>query len=254
MINRNLLAIGLTGPLVLAAGCSGGPAASGDGAPEGGGGSSGPALSTVLLLGDSVAAGQALPMAEAFGASGVEFTSIASDGGGNVVGPFSEKNWEELPDRIASAEADAVVYQITTYDWGTREEQREGYAKLADTVVDSGSDLFLVTMPPIEPDDFYAPHMEDLDRTAEVAGEVAESSDGVELLDAEEVWGEEFQRTREGEPDRSSDGIHTCPQGAARFTRWVLDELAGSYPGFAPADPEEWANTGWSGDERFSGC
>ncbi len=246
--------MGLIGPLVLAAGCSGGPAASEDGPSDAAGGSSGPTLSTVLLIGDSVAAGQALPMAEAFEASGVEFTSIASDGGGNVVGPFSEENWKDLPEQIASAEADAVVYQITTYDWGSREQQRDGYERLAATVADSGADLFLATMPPIEPDDFYEPHMEDLGRTAEVAGEVARSSDGVELLDAGEVWGDAFQRTRDGEPDRSSDGIHTCPQGAARFTRWLLDELAEPYPGFTPADPEEWANTGWSGDERFSGC
>ncbi|WP_017559340.1 SGNH/GDSL hydrolase family protein [Nocardiopsis baichengensis] len=255
MINRPILIAGLVGPLLLSVGCSGGSSASEDaGAPEGADASAGPGLSEVLLLGDSVAAGQALPMAEAFDASGVEFVSEASDGGGNVVGPFSEKNWEELPDRIADADPDLVVYQVTTYDWGTADEQREGYGKLLTTVTDQGADLVFVTMPPIKPDDFYRPHMDQLERTSEIAGQVADSSGDARLLDAGEVWGDEYQRARDGEPDRSEDGIHTCPQGAARFTQWLLEELSDAYPGFTPAEPDEWADTGWSADERFKGC
>ena len=56
------------------------------------------------------------------------------------------------------------------------------------------------------------------------------------MLDAAEVWGSTYRRTRDGKPDRSADGIHTCPQGAARFTSWLLAELADSFPGFIPAD------------------
>jgi hypothetical protein len=68
------------------------------------------------------------------------------------------------------------------------------------------------------------------------------------------VWGDTYQRVKDGKPDRSPDGIHTCPQGAARFTNWLLKELAKLYPGFTPASPESWANTGWSADKHFKAC
>lgn len=246
--NQMTLPAALAALGALAAGCS----ASASEAPEP------PAadeLSPVLLLGDSVAAGQALPLGEAFAASGVRFQSLASDGGGNVVGPFSEEQWETLPGEIAAAEPAVVVYQITTYDWGSEQEQRAGYERLLSTVDDAGAELVMVTMPPIEPDDFYRPHLPDLERTADVAGAVADASGGrAVLLDASEVWGDAYQRTRDGSADRSTDGIHTCPQGAARFTHWLLGELAERHPGFTPAPGEDWANTGWAGDERFAGC
>ncbi|PRX97988.1 SGNH/GDSL hydrolase family protein [Allonocardiopsis opalescens] len=251
----------LTGLLALTALTAGCSAAATSDAPAGGaassaaGASADHGLSRVLLLGDSVAVGQALPMADAFAASGVEFESIASEGGGNVVGPFAEEQWAELPGEIAAAEPAVVIYQITTYDWGTEEEQRTGYERLLSTVAETGADLVFVTMPPIEPDDFYRPHMSELARTADVARAVAEDSDGrAHFLDAGAVWGDTYQRTRDGRADRSTDGIHTCPQGAARFTDWLLTELAGRYPGFGPAPAEQWANTGWSADEHYNGC
>lgn len=200
---------------------------------------------TVLFAGDSIAAGLSAPLTEAFAASGVRFRSIASEGGGNVVGPNAESTWATLPDAIAETAPAVVVYQITTYDWGTAQEQQDAYTRLAQTVTEAGATLVVVTMPPIRPDDFYAPHLADLARTADVAGAVP----GVHLRDAGEVWGAEFQ------PDgRSSDGIHACPQGAARYTTWLLRELATLWPGFTPAAPETWANTGWSADKRFIGC
>lgn len=212
-------------------------------------------LPKVLFLGDSVGQDVALPLAEAFEASGDEFESLASEGGGNVVGPFSEERWETLPEEIGSAEAGLVIYQITSYDWGDEEEQREGYERLLSTVTEAGAELVFVTMPPIEPDDFYEPHMADLDRAPEVARSVAEGSDGLaNVLDAAEVWGDTFQEARDGEPDRNPDGVHTCPQGAARLTHWMLDELGAMFSGFTPPAPEEWADTGWSEDARFGAC
>jgi hypothetical protein len=74
------------------------------------------------------------------------------------------------------------------------------------------------------------------------------------LLDATEVWGDTFQQVRDGLPDRSSDGIHTCPQGAARFAAWLVDELAELHPGLAPSEPQEWVDAGWATDDRFLGC
>nr|BFF19027.1 hypothetical protein GCM10025730_25480 [Promicromonospora thailandica] len=212
-------------------------------------------LSDVLLLGDSVAAGEALPLDAALAAAGVTLESRAADGGGGVVGPLAEATWADLPGAVAAAGPDVIVYQLTTYDWGTEQEQRAGYERLVRTASGAGADLVLVPSPPIRPDDFYAPHLGELDRAERVAREVAAASAGRALyLDSAPVWGDTYRRVRDGLPDRSSDGIHTCPQGAARFAAWLVDELARRYPGFTPADPAEWTDAGWAADARFTGC
>lgn len=210
---------------------------------------------SVLFLGDSVAEGEALPLTAAFKTTGVDFTSIAADGGGNVVGPFADKNWADLPGRITAVKPTVLVYQITTYDWGTEAEQKAAYRKLVDTASGDGAKVVFVTMPPIKPDDFYRPHMADLTRTGDVAKSVAAASAGkATVLDSTEVWGPTYQQTKDGRKDRSEDGIHTCPQGAARFTNWLLNGLTGVLPGFTPPAAETWANAGWAGDKRFQGC
>jgi hypothetical protein len=122
-----------------------------------------------------------------------------------------------------------------------------------------GVDLFFalvfVTAPPITPDDFYRPHLADLDRTRDIARTVAAGSSGqAAVFDANAVWGDAYQQVRDGKADRSTDGIHTCPQGAARFANWLLTQLATLFPGFTPAAPQSWANAGWSADARFKGC
>jgi hypothetical protein len=215
----------------------------------------GEGLSNVLFLGDSIAMGEALPLTEAFAASDVHFKSLASEGGGNVVGPFSDKRWQKLPKEITSADPSLVIYQITTFDWGSQKEQQAAYRKLVTTVTGAGAKLIFVSMPPIKPDDFYKPHMAELERAGSAARAVAKASSGEAfMLDASAVWGSAYQQKKNGKPDRSADGIHTCPQGAARFAAWLLDELAGRFPGFTPADPQSWANTGWADDKHFKGC
>ncbi|MEV6825072.1 SGNH/GDSL hydrolase family protein [Amycolatopsis sp. NPDC051102] len=240
--------LGVAGLLLLTTACSGGTTTTGAPAPASG---SGPGK--VLFLGDSVAVGEALPLAAAFKASGVDFQSMAADGGGNVVGPFSEENWRKLPGQITAAHPAVVVYQLTTYDWGSREEQQAAYGKLSTTVTGAGAKLVFVTTPPIKPDDFYQPHLADLNRAPEVARAIA-SAGKATVLDAGTVWGSTYQQVKDGKADRSADGIHTCPQGAARFTSWLLAELAKLFPGFVPAPAQSWANTGWSADNHFTGC
>ncbi|MEV4641823.1 SGNH/GDSL hydrolase family protein [Actinoplanes sp. NPDC049548] len=254
MTKTSSLALGLCGLLLLTTACSGqstdAPAGSRPAAAA-----ASPGMSKVLLLGDSVAAGEAPPLGAAFAAADVPFQSLAADGGGNVVGPFSDEQWKTLPKEITAAKPSLVVYQITTYDWGSRDEQESAYRRLLSTVTRAGAELVFVTMPPIKPDDFYKPHKSDLDRAPAAARTVAEGSSGkAHLLDAGEVWGDSYQQHRNGKADRSSDGVHTCPQGAARFTKWLLDALAKRFPGFTPPDPQAWANTGWSADKRFKGC
>lgn len=219
------------------------------------GSGTGAELSTVLFLGDSIAAGEALPLEAALTASGVALESMASDGGGGVVGPLAQSTWADLPGVITSVQPDVIVYQITTYDWGSEQEQRSGYERLVRTAADAGAELVIVPFPPIRPDEFYAPHLDELARTDEIAREVAADSGGrAAFLDSAAVWGDVYQRERDGHPDRSADGIHTCQQGAARFAGWLLDELALRYTGFVPADPAEWVDAGWAADDRFKGC
>jgi hypothetical protein len=122
-------------------------------------------------------------------------------------------------------------------------------------VTKAGAQLVFVTMPPIRPDDFYRPHMADLRRAPGVARAVAAASGGqATLMDAGAVWGDTYERLRDGAVDRSTDGIHACPQGAARFASWLMRELARETGGFTPAPAEAWANAGWSGDRHFKGC
>ncbi len=259
-----VLVAALTGAALLTTACSSrsattsAPAGSGPGAAPGTAAASGPAgpgLSKVLFYGDSVAVGEALPLAAAFKASNAGFQSIAETGGGNVVGPFSAQNWKTLPGQITTAKPTVVVYQIASYDWGTRQQQQAAYEKLLTTVTAAGAKLVFVTMPPIKPDGFYQPHMADLDRAPDVARTVAAGSSGkATVLDASAVWGSTYQRLRDGKPDRSTDGIHDCPQGAARFASWLLGSLAKLYPGFTPAPPQAWANAGWSASTDFKGC
>lgn len=209
----------------------------------------------IVYMGDSVAAGLAVPLKEAVAASGGSLQSLAADGGGNVVGPFADKHWDEFAKQIADAHPAVVVYQITTYDWGTEAEQRAAYERLVKTSSKAGAETVFVTVPPIRADDFYAPHIGELARTTKVATEVAAASAGkAHLVNANTVWGDQYARERDGKVDRSSDGIHTCPQGAARYTSWLLGELSDLHPDYTPAKAKTWANTGWAANKRFTGC
>jgi hypothetical protein len=257
-MTSRVLVLGLTGAILLTTACSSRPTATNAPASTGAAAASktpSSGLSKVLFLGDSIAVQEALPLAAALKASHVGFQSIAEVGGGNVVGPFSGQHWTTLPAQITSAKPTVVIYQITTYDWATPQQQQQAYEKLLATVTGAGAKLIFVTSPPIKPDDFYQPHMTALNRAPDAARTVAASSSGkATVLDSSAVWGSTYQQFRDGTADRSADGIHTCPQGAARFTSWLLGALAKLYPGLTPAPPQTWANAGWSASSDFTGC
>ncbi|WP_242582061.1 SGNH/GDSL hydrolase family protein [Amycolatopsis sp. 195334CR] len=213
--------------------------------------------SKLLWMGDSVAEGLAGPLAAAAQAGGLSMESIASTGGGNVSGieELTKSTWDQLTGKLGSFDPDVVAYQVSTYDWGTEGEQLAAYEKLLATVTAAGATLVFVTMPPIKADEFYAPHLAELQRTGGLVRRVADGSGGkAVVLDSAAVWGPEYRLDRDGKRDRSPDGIHTCPQGAARFTAWLLGELAARFPGFTPAAPESWANAGWAGGPAFRDC
>ncbi|WP_240135005.1 SGNH/GDSL hydrolase family protein [Streptomyces sp. MUM 178J] len=207
----------------------------------------------LLWMGDSIGEVQAPALGAAMKASGAEFASMAATGGGGVIGEIAAPTWETLPKELAAFKPDVVAYQITTYDWGTPEEQRAGYERLAKTVNDAGADLLIVSAPPFKLDDFYQAHEAAITAAPRSASEVAaEHPDTVSFLDASTLWGTDSAAAK---AQRSKDGIHSCQQGSAAFASWFGKELNKHY-GFTPAAPDQWATGTWTGEKVYGqlGC
>ncbi|MET3985745.1 SGNH/GDSL hydrolase family protein [Streptomyces sp. PvR034] len=205
----------------------------------------------LLWMGDSIAVGEALPVTAALKSSGIAVTSMASDGGGGVLGPaeLSGSTWKTLADQLKSLRPDTVAYQITTYDWGSPQEQRQGYEKLIATVEAAGAHLVLVTAPPFDTSGFYADHKGDIaSAPAAAKAAVAAHPTDASFLDASALWGTDATAPR---AQRSSDKTHSCQQGTARFAQWFSTEL-GKLAGFSPAAPEGWANGAWTTSDVFA--
>ncbi|MFD7033653.1 SGNH/GDSL hydrolase family protein [Streptomyces sp. NPDC059917] len=260
-----LCAAALLGALALTA-CGNGSgsttdAATGADAAQQDGSASAPATGTgtgtqkkpakLLWMGDSIAVGEALPVTAALKSSGIAVTSMASDGGGGVLGPseLSASTWKTLADQLKSQRPDTVAYQITTYDWGSPQEQRQGYEKLITTVKAAGAHLVLVTAPPFDTSGFYADHKADI-ASAPAAAKAAAAAHPADasFLDASALWGADATAPQ---AQRSADRTHSCQQGTAKFAQWFSTEL-GKLTGFSPADPKGWANGEWTKSDVFS--
>ncbi|WP_199551763.1 SGNH/GDSL hydrolase family protein [Streptomyces sp. N35] len=210
----------------------------------------------LLWMGDSIAHGEGLPLGASMKESGVDFRSIASDGGGNVVddGKMTKKlaadTFTQLARELSEFKPDIVAYQISTFDWGTKDQQRAGYEKLARTVEDAGAQLMIVTAPPYKIDEFYKRYEKDLANAPQVAKEVAgKNKDDVRFVDASELWGTDPAAAKAQRAKK--DGIHACQQGTATFAKWFGDQLEDAY-GIRPAAPEKWAKGSWTGDKAFT--
>ncbi|WP_030559484.1 SGNH/GDSL hydrolase family protein [Streptomyces aureocirculatus] len=208
----------------------------------------------LLWMGDSIAEVEAPALGAAMKSAGVEFGSMAAAGGGGVVGKeLAAGTWKDLPKKLKSFRPDVVAYQITTYDWGTPDEQRAAYARLAKTVEDAGAELLIVSAPPFKLDDFYKKHEAEIKTAPRSAAKVAaERPDTVHHLDATALWG---AASTAAKAQRSKDGIHSCQQGSASFAKWFGEQLGKRY-GFEPAPVDKWATGAWTGDKAYSrlGC
>ncbi|ATL31392.1 SGNH/GDSL hydrolase family protein [Streptomyces formicae] len=208
---------------------------------------------TVLWMGDSIAEAEAPALGAALKAGDADFTSMAAAGGGGVVGEIAKPTWGQLAKELKSAKPDVVAYQITTYDWGTPDEQRAGYERLAKQVNEAGADLVIVSAPPFKIDDFYKPHAAEIKTAPKSAEEVADKKEGkVRFLDAAALWGTDHAAPK---AQRSKDGIHSCQQGSAAFAQWLTGELGKRYS-FEPAPLDRWATGSWTGDKVYAplGC
>ncbi|MEU5580662.1 SGNH hydrolase domain-containing protein [Streptomyces huasconensis] len=210
----------------------------------------------VLWVGDSIAGSEAPALDTALKAGGVDFKDASSDGGGTVVAG-SEKitkmiaadTWKQLDKNVASFRPTVVAYQITTYDWGSRDQQRAAYEKLVKTAEDAGAKAVFVPAPPIKLDAFYKKHAAQMRTAPQVAREVAKGSGGAAaFLDASRLWGTDASAKQ---AERASDGVHNCQQGAAAFADWFAAEL-GKQEGFTPAAVDTWAKGRWTSDDRYA--
>ncbi|MFD4831267.1 SGNH/GDSL hydrolase family protein [Streptomyces uncialis] len=207
----------------------------------------------LLWMGDSIGEAQAPALGAAMTAGGITFKSVAAAGGGGVVGEIAAPTWETLPKELDSFKPDVVAYQITTFDWGTPQEQRAAYERLVKTVNDAGAELIIVSAPPFKVDDFYKPHAAAIDTAPMSAKSVAEQHpDTVHFLDASTLWGTD---STAAEAQRSKDGIHSCQQGSAAFAQWFGKKLNTLYP-FTPAAAGQWATGAWTAEKVYGkfGC
>ncbi|MGC9538250.1 SGNH/GDSL hydrolase family protein [Streptomyces sp. UG1] len=209
----------------------------------------------VLWLGDSIAGAQAPALGAALKASGVEFKDSSSDGGGTIVDSgekitqmIAGDTWKRLAKDIESFRPTVVAYQVTTYDWGSQEQQRAAYERVVDTASNAGAEVVFVSPPPIRIDGFYKQHEAQMRTAPETAAEVAGKSGGTAaFFDASQVWGTDASAAK---AQRAPDGIHNCQQGAAAFAKWFTGKL-GKQESFTPASVDTWAQESWTGDERY---
>ncbi|MCF3184297.1 SGNH/GDSL hydrolase family protein [Streptomyces polychromogenes] len=263
---RTALAVVAAAAVLGLSACQQGTGATGDGHGDGNGGGAGEHSAAkpgagrgeakpqrLLWMGDSIGEAQAPALAAAMKAGGAGFASMAAAGGGGVIGEMAAPTWESLPKKLAEFKPDVVAYQITTYDWGSPDEQRAGYERLVKTVTEAGADLVIVSAPPFELDDFYKPHEAAIKAAPASAREIAgKHPQSVRFLDASALWGTEHTAAK---AQRSKDGIHSCQQGSAAFAAWFGKELNKEY-GFAAAAPGQWATGGWTADKVYGplGC
>lgn len=209
--------------------------------------------SKLLWMGDSIGEAQAPAIGAAMKADGMEFKSMAAVGGGGVIGEIAAPTWEDLPKELSSFKPDVVAYQITTYDWGTPAEQKDGYGKLAKAVNDAGAELVLVSAPPFKIDDFYKANEAAIKTAPKSAQHVAsQNPDKIHFLDASVLWGTDSAAAK---AQRSKDGIHSCQQGSAAFAQWFDKELGKQYS-YTPAPADQWATGPWTGHKVYGplGC
>ncbi|MFE3651931.1 SGNH/GDSL hydrolase family protein [Streptomyces sp. NPDC059152] len=210
----------------------------------------------VLWVGDSIAGAEGPALGAALKASGVEFKDASSDGGGTVVAGSEEitkmiaaDTWKQLAQSVKSFRPTVIAYQITTYDWGTQDQQRAAYEKLVKTAKAAGAKTVFVPAPPIKIDDFYKKYASQMRTAPQVVDEVAKNSGGAAaFLDASQLWGTDASAKK---AQRASDGIHNCQQGAAAFAAWFTKEL-GKKEGFTPAAVDAWAKGSWTSNDRYA--
>ena len=206
-------------------------------------------ISSVLWIGDSVAADMAPALAARLAAAGISMVDGALDGARLV--PSDGVDPVPLYDAMMTADpADVVVVQLMSWDSpATTDELRFAYTWFASRVRAMGADLVVVTPPPVR-SDLVDPG---LDRQIAVVRDlVASDPQHVSLVEATMLWGDslDIDIGDDGAPDRKPDGVHVCPQGAARFADWFAARLSERFDGLQPTTAD-WSSGPWTTNARY---
>jgi peptidoglycan/LPS O-acetylase OafA/YrhL len=208
-------------------------------------------VSRLLWVGDSVAADLAPAIGAALDAAGVDVTNGARDGVHLAPTTPDDDPRGFYGPMLATAGADVVVVQLSYWDApAAADDLRASLERFRDTVVATGADLVFVTPPPVRAD-LVDPRF---DGVVAVAADLAATDPAhVHLVDTAPLWGTEMQvdPDHDGAPDRKPDGVHVCPQGAARFAAWFVDALDARFDGLTPAFPGAWVGLDWQTSERY---
>ena len=207
-------------------------------------------VSRVLWIGDSVAADLAPALTAAFAASGV--TLIDGSGDGLRLTPGGGVDPIDIYSKLLAEESfDSVVVQLSYWDSPADLEQlRTSLGWFRDRVRDRGAELVVLTPPPVR-DDLVDPG---LAHQIEVVGQLVTEGQGrVHLVDTAPAWGATMALDIDGDgaPDRKPDGVHVCPQGAARFAAWLTADLGARFRGVSPQPAGVWATGDWSTSIRY---
>ena len=207
-----------------------------------------PLVRDVLWVGDSVAADLAPALTAAFTAAGLTWTDVAGDGlrltPGGGVDPVDL--WGGV---LAAHTFDTVVVQLSYWDSPAGVDQmRTSFGWFAEQVRARGALLVVLTPPPVR-DDLVDPG---LATQLQVVGEIA-AAGGVIVVDTAPAWGTTMAVDIDGDavPDRKPDGVHVCPQGAARLAMWLLDDLAARVDGISVPPADRWVTGPWTSSERY---
>ncbi len=206
-------------------------------------------IGTVLWIGDSVAADLAPALAARLAAAGVDMHDGALDGARLV--PSDGIDPVTLYDEMMIAyPADTVIVQLMSWDSPfSTPELRVAYTWFASRVRAMGADLVVVTPPPVRAD-LVDPGL--TRQVAVVRDLAAADPQHIALVDASALWGDELVTDigDDDAPDRKPDGVHVCPQGAARFADWFATQLGQRYLGIDPTPPD-WLRGPWTTSPRY---
>jgi hypothetical protein len=143
-----------------------------------------------------------------------------------------------------------VIVQLMSWDSPfSNDELQVAYTWFASRVRAMGADLVVVTPPPVR-SDLVDPG---LARQVSVVRDLAATDpQHVVLIDASTLWGTGLVTDigNDGAPDRKPDGVHVCPQGAARFAVWFTQQLGDRYLGVDPTTTD-WLRGPWTTSPRY---
>jgi hypothetical protein len=152
---------------------------------------------------------------------------------------------------MAAHPVDLVAVHLSLWDSPANTEQLTTHLGwLHDRARAMGADVLFITPPPVRTD-LTDPG---LARQVEVAQHlVASDPQHTQFIDTAELLGPVLVRDigNDGAPDRKPDGVHICPQGAARFSAWFVEALSHRYSGVMPMFPTAWLSGNWQRSTRY---